>query len=345
MEASRAVRGEVLGGDGARLVVEVPVEVPVNIVYATLPFAVMMASPGDFEDFAVGFSVTEGIVADAAEVRGVAVSVVPRGVVVDVDLAPAALRRHMARLREAGGRSMAGRTGCGVCGIESLEHLPAARPVMAAGGGGWLGGNTNGADGTGGAAGVACGDAGGSCGGVVCGGRGDPVGARGCWAAQCAGQADWWVFAGGAGGGGWVCGADQPVFVRDGGEGGGFRGGDGGGDIGADFAGDRAGGGAGGSAGGGGAAGRGDRVYFGRVYGGGRGMNAEEGARLVQMSGQIAAFFRHLPEEAAAAAIAGHINQFWPKPMRRRLIELDANTSHLDPLVAAALPLVRAPSG
>ena len=138
MEASRAVRGEVLGGDGARLVVEVPVEVPVNIVYATLPFAVMMASPGDFEDFAVGFSVTEGIVADAAEVRGVAVSVVPRGVVVDVDLAPAALRRHMARLREAGGRSMAGRTGCGVCGIESLEQLPAARPVMAAGGAvGW----------------------------------------------------------------------------------------------------------------------------------------------------------------------------------------------------------------
>ena len=128
MEASRAVRGEVLGRDGGGVAVEVPVEVPVNIVYATLPYAVMMASPGDFEDFAVGFSVTEGIVADAGEVRGVAVSVVPRGVVVDVELVPAALRRHMARRR-----SMAGRTGCGVCGIESLEQLPAARPVMAAG--------------------------------------------------------------------------------------------------------------------------------------------------------------------------------------------------------------------
>jgi FdhD protein len=126
------MRGQVLrfdGGAGAAGPVEVAEEVPVNLVYATLPHAVMMATPADLEDFAYGFSLTEGVVAAAAEIRGVAVREVARGIVLDIDLVPAALRRHMARLREAGGRAMAGRTGCGICGIESLEQLPEARPV------------------------------------------------------------------------------------------------------------------------------------------------------------------------------------------------------------------------
>jgi FdhD protein len=125
--STRAVRADRLGYDGAPAtdqVVEVPEEVAVNLVYATLPHAVMMATPGDLEDFAVGFSVTEGIVETPNEIRGVAASSVPGGIVVDVDLAPAALRRHMARRR-----AMSGRTGCGVCGIESLDQLPQARPV------------------------------------------------------------------------------------------------------------------------------------------------------------------------------------------------------------------------
>ena len=126
MERSRRVRGEALGQGGAARDVDGPVEVAVNFVYATLPLAVLMATPADFEDFAVGFSVTEGVVRNAAEIRSVTVSTVPRGVVVDVDLAPDALRGHLARRR-----SMAGRTGCGLCGIESLDQLPEARPVAA----------------------------------------------------------------------------------------------------------------------------------------------------------------------------------------------------------------------
>jgi FdhD protein len=51
---------------------------------------------------------------------------VARGILLEVDLVPAALRRHMARRR-----SMAGRTGCGICGIESLDELPEAKPVPA----------------------------------------------------------------------------------------------------------------------------------------------------------------------------------------------------------------------
>lgn len=128
MERSRSLRGEALGqggtSGGGTCAVDVPVEVPVNLVYATLPHAVLMATPADFEDFAIGFSVTEGIVRHAAEIRGIVVAEVARGVVVDVELAPDALRGHLARRR-----SMAGRTGCGLCGIESLDQLPAARPV------------------------------------------------------------------------------------------------------------------------------------------------------------------------------------------------------------------------
>ncbi len=132
MARSRSVRGEMLGQGGAARMLEVPVEVPVNFVYATLPYAVLMATPADFEDFAVGFSVTEGIVRNAAEIRGIAVSVVPRGVVVDIDLVPDALRGHLTRRR-----NMAGRTGCGLCGIESLDQLPAVRPVMVGPAVGW----------------------------------------------------------------------------------------------------------------------------------------------------------------------------------------------------------------
>lgn len=112
------------GGASARMPVEVAEEVPVNLVYATLPHAVMMATPADLEDFAYGFSLTEGVVTAPAEIRGVAAREVARGIVLEIDLVPAALRRHMARRR-----SMAGRTGCGLCGIESLEQLPEARPV------------------------------------------------------------------------------------------------------------------------------------------------------------------------------------------------------------------------
>ena len=92
------MHGEALrfdGGGVARVPVEVAAEVPVNLVYATLPHAVMMATPADLVDFAYGFSLTEGVITAAAEIRGVAVREVPRGMMLEVDLVPAALRRHM----------------------------------------------------------------------------------------------------------------------------------------------------------------------------------------------------------------------------------------------------------
>ncbi|NEU11589.1 formate dehydrogenase accessory sulfurtransferase FdhD [Methylobacterium sp. BTF04] len=97
------------------------VEMPVNLVYGSIPYAVMMTSPADLVDFAYGFSLTEGIVASADEIRSVQVEDGECGLRLVVDLAPGRLREHLARKR-----AISGRTSCGVCGVEDLADLPMA---------------------------------------------------------------------------------------------------------------------------------------------------------------------------------------------------------------------------
>ena len=89
---------------GAREI-EVAVETPINIVYGTMPYAVMMASPSDLEDFVTGFSLTEGIVRGADEIRSIRVEPKDEGVVVTVELAPGRFREHLARRRNLSGRT------------------------------------------------------------------------------------------------------------------------------------------------------------------------------------------------------------------------------------------------
>lgn len=98
------------------------VEMPVNVVYGTVPYAVMMLTPADLEDFAYGFSLTEGVIESPDEIRSVAVEPGEGGLRLLVDLAPGRLREHLARKR-----AISGRTGCGVCGIEDLAALPTAK--------------------------------------------------------------------------------------------------------------------------------------------------------------------------------------------------------------------------
>ncbi|MDP2357770.1 MAG: formate dehydrogenase accessory sulfurtransferase FdhD [Beijerinckiaceae bacterium] len=108
---------------------EAPTETPVNIVYAPIPFAVMMCTPQDLEDFAVGFSFTEGIIDGIADIRSVVVEEdeEQRGLRLVVSLASEKMQRHLARAR-----NISGRTGCGVCGIEDLGAMPCARAITAA---------------------------------------------------------------------------------------------------------------------------------------------------------------------------------------------------------------------
>mgnify|MGYP001116992773 CR=1 FL=1 len=110
--------------DGQRAV---PVEHPVNIIYGGVPYAVMMATPLDLEDFIVGFSLTEGVVASAQDIRDIAFEEHPLGLRAQVALAPSAFSAHLSRQR-----NMTGRTGCGVCGVQDLDALPEARKVATA---------------------------------------------------------------------------------------------------------------------------------------------------------------------------------------------------------------------
>lgn len=95
-------------------------EVPVALVYDGGTEAVMMASPGDLEDFALGFSLNERIVASPAQLTSLEVVHVDRGIEIRMQLATDRREAVVGRRR-----MRAGPAGCGLCGIESLgEALP-----------------------------------------------------------------------------------------------------------------------------------------------------------------------------------------------------------------------------
>ena len=95
-------------------------EVGVGFIYNGIPHAVMMATPADLEDFAVGFSLTEHIIAASQDIRRIERRVTAAGVELAIDLAPGALRQFLQRRRL---RARRGHTSCGVCGVEQLEEL------------------------------------------------------------------------------------------------------------------------------------------------------------------------------------------------------------------------------
>ncbi|RIX46923.1 MAG: formate dehydrogenase accessory sulfurtransferase FdhD [Rhodocyclales bacterium GT-UBC] len=97
---------------------EVIEEVPVALVYNGISHAVMLASPCDLEDFAVGFSLSEGIVAQRREIYDLELKNTCDGIAIEMDIAPA----RFAALKERR-RNLAGRTGCGLCGVDSLANL------------------------------------------------------------------------------------------------------------------------------------------------------------------------------------------------------------------------------
>jgi FdhD protein len=100
----------------------VPEETPIAFTYRGCSYAVMMATPADLEDFAIGFSLTEGLAASRAEIEEIAIRPQDDGIVLDIGLADAAMDRFWNRRR-----LLAGPSGCGLCGIESIAQ--ALRPV------------------------------------------------------------------------------------------------------------------------------------------------------------------------------------------------------------------------
>ena len=91
-------------------------EMPVALVYHDVPHVVMLATPADLEDYAVGFTLSEGLVARADEIRGVEVAAGAASIDVKITVAWERFTQLLQRRR-----NLAGRTGCGLCGAERAE--------------------------------------------------------------------------------------------------------------------------------------------------------------------------------------------------------------------------------
>jgi FdhD protein len=99
-------------------------EVPVAFVVNGISHAVMMATPADLEDFALGFALTEGLIDSPSQLYDTEHEVLTQGIEVRLQVAAAAEHRLKERRR-----TMAGRTGCGLCGAERLEQVRMAVPT------------------------------------------------------------------------------------------------------------------------------------------------------------------------------------------------------------------------
>jgi FdhD protein len=106
-----------------------PEETAIAFTFNGMTHAVMMATPADLEDFAAGFALTEGLIDDPAGLISFEIVAAPLGVELRCWLPPERASAYSARRR-----SMAGPTGCGLCGIESLEEATRPAPLVLAGG-------------------------------------------------------------------------------------------------------------------------------------------------------------------------------------------------------------------
>ena len=110
-------------GHASELIDYLANEVRVALVYNGIAHTVMLASPQDLEAFAIGFTLSERIVSHINDIKGVELEFTHEGVLIQVEINQ---RCFMALKQQR--RNMAGRTGCGLCGVAQLEE--AVKPVM-----------------------------------------------------------------------------------------------------------------------------------------------------------------------------------------------------------------------
>lgn len=97
---------------------QVAEEVPVAIVYNGIPHVVMMATPADLEDFALGFSLTEELIGSPDDLKDLEVVRYGQGIEIQATVSPACMGTITERTRR-----LTGRTGCGICGADSVTAV------------------------------------------------------------------------------------------------------------------------------------------------------------------------------------------------------------------------------
>lgn len=110
-------------GAGVHALDQVAEEVPIAMVYNGISHAVMLATPASLESFALGFSLAEGILHDRRELYDLEIE--QRGAGIELNMTVAQERFVALKNRR---RNLAGRTGCGLCGTESLQQV--MRPTV-----------------------------------------------------------------------------------------------------------------------------------------------------------------------------------------------------------------------
>lgn len=126
-ESVRTVHRRIWRTEGASEGVRaIPEETAVALTYNGGTYAVMMATPRNLEDFAVGFSLDEGVVKNATDIQSLEVVPLDDGVELRMWLDPSIAGRLSDRRRQ-----IAGPTGCGLCGIDSIAE--AVRPAAIVG--------------------------------------------------------------------------------------------------------------------------------------------------------------------------------------------------------------------
>ena len=102
-------------------------EAPVALEFNGLSYAVMMATPADLEDFAIGFALAEGLAQTATDISGIAIAEVEQGWVVRAVLSGLGIEQLSARVR-----TRVAESSCGLCGIENLAEVARPLPPVAA---------------------------------------------------------------------------------------------------------------------------------------------------------------------------------------------------------------------
>jgi len=102
-------------------------EVPLALEYNGISHATVLATPCDLEDLALGFSYTEGIIRSAADLHDLEITATEQGHIAQLKIASACFSQLKQRRR-----TLAGRTGCGLCGLESLDDVVRPLPPVTA---------------------------------------------------------------------------------------------------------------------------------------------------------------------------------------------------------------------